>query len=128
MRKLLLIVGLLVSIFSYSQEETTFVMTTAKNEICKRTATKWITINRTYDDIEIEVRNGIIYLGNNSAATYTPIANTSKQYKEDYEVLSVLCRDKKSNKCIFSMYKDDDGVFLCTVEYEDIKYFYYKYR
>jgi len=128
MRKLLLIVGLLVSIFSYSQEETTFVMTTAKNEICKRTSTKWITINRTYDDIEIEVRNGIIHLDNNNNSTYTPIEKSKVEYKDGYEVFTVLCKDKKYNKCIFGMYKDEDGVFLCTVEYEDLKYFYYKYK
>jgi len=128
MRKLLLLLALLVSTLSYSQEETTFVMTTAKNEICKRSSTKWITINRTYDNIEIEVRDGVIYFDNNSSATYTPIANTNKQYKDGYDVLTVLCKDKNLVKCSFAMYKDEDGVFLCTVEYQDLKYFYYKYK
>jgi hypothetical protein len=75
-------------------------MTTAKNEICKRTSTKWITINRTYDDIEIEVRDGIIHLDNNNNSTYTPIEKSKVEYKDGYEVFTVLCKDKKYNKCI----------------------------
>ena len=128
MRKILLLVAILFSINSYSQEETIFVMTTAKNELCKRTATKWITINRTYDDLEIEVRDGVIYIDNDNSSSYTPIATTKKEYRDGYEILTVLCKDKRLSKCFFSMYKDDDGVFLCTVEYNDLKYFYYKYR
>jgi hypothetical protein len=128
MRKLIFILTLFISSFAFGQVESTFIMTTAKNEICKRTSTKWVTINRTYDDIEIEVRDGIIHLDNNNNSTYTPIEKSKVQYKDDYEVFTVLCKDKKYNKCIFSMYKDDDGVFLCTIEYGDIKYFYYKYK
>ncbi len=128
MRKLIFIFTLFISSFSFGQVESTFIMTTAKNEICKRTSTKWVTINRTYDDIEIEDRDGIIHLDNNNNSTYTPIEKSKVEYKDDYEVFTVLCKDKKYNKCIFAMYKDDDGVFLCTVEYEDVKYFYYKYK
>lgn len=129
MRKLTLILALFISICAYSQEETTFVMTTAKNEICKRTSTKWVTINRTYDDLEIEVRNGIVHIDNKKSSTYTPIEKSNIVYKDGYEIFSVLCRDNSYTKCIFSIYKDDDDdVFLCTVEYQDIKYFYYKYK
>jgi hypothetical protein len=104
-------------------------MTSAKNEVCKRTSTKWVTINRTYDDIEIEVIDGIIYLDTKRSSTYTPIEKSTIKYMDGYEIFSVLCKDKNYNKCVFSILKDDEGdVFLCTVEYNDYKYFYYKYR
>jgi hypothetical protein len=129
MRKLLLSLFVVLSSIAHAQVESTFIMTSAKNEVCKRTSTKWVTINRTYDDIEIEVIDGIIYLDTKRSSTYTPIEKSTIKYMDGYEIFSVLCKDKNYNKCVFSILKDDEGdVFLCTVEYNDYKYFYYKYR
>lgn len=130
MRKLLLPFLIVFSSIVHAQVESTFIMTSAKNEVCKRTNTKWVTINRTYDDIEIEVIDGVVHLDTKRLSTYTPIEKSTIKYMDGYEIFSVLCRDKSYNKCIFSIYKhDEDGdVFLCTVEYNDYKYFYYKYR
>ena len=126
MRKLLLITLLLVSLGSFAQEKTTFIMTSAKNEVCKRTSTKWITVNRTYDDIEIEVRDGIVYMDTKGGGKYTPIEKSTEKMKDGFIVFSVMCRDKDYIKCEFAMYKGDDGIVLCTIEYNDYKYFYYR--
>lgn len=124
------IVLVIITFISYAQENTTFLMTSQKNEVCKRTTSKWITTNRTYDNIEIEYRDGIVYFDNNSDSKFTPIGKGTIKKMDGFERFTVLCYDKNEVRCEFAIYRysADDEIFMCTIEYSDYKYFYYKYK